>query len=97
MKNDHGRDLTGDEMARMLDEFVNANDSKKFEEFAATVTERAHRTLQQSMMRLFLRCIEKWAATEENRYDARNEATVLLCRKIVKGTGDKYDRHLPTI
>lgn len=96
MKEQHGRDLTGKEMAEMLDEFVNTNDKKKFADFIAQATQRTHRTLQQRIMFLFVGCIESWAKAEGGS-DPRNEATVALCKKIVSATGDQYDRHLPYI
>jgi hypothetical protein len=43
-----------------------------------------HRTLQQEAFRLMLACIENWATVQENRYDARNESTIRLCKKMVK-------------
>lgn len=95
MKTQHGRDLTGAEMAQMLDEFVNSSGSDEIPEFVEQVC-RTHRTLQQGMMRLFLACIEAWAG-DKGGHDLRNEATVRLCRRIVEATGDKYDRHLPLI
>lgn len=99
MKTQCGSDLTGKEMAEMLDEFANANDKHKFKAFAEQVTQRTHRTLQQGIMRLFIGCLEMWAekSTNPNHYDARNEATVKMAAKMIAATGDKYDRHLPLI
>lgn len=100
-KNDHGRDLTGEEMATMLDEFSNGADKKELEVFANYVTTRMHRTLQQKVMGLFVSCIEKWGDNyEKNRskfFDPRNEATGKLASKLLECTGDKYDRQLPYI
>ena len=96
MKTQHGRDLTGAEMAQMLDEFINgASVDSHMKEFAEQITDRTHRTLQQAIMRAFLLCIERWAAAPH--YDLRNAATVLLCRKFIAATGDKYDRFLPYV
>ncbi len=99
MKTQHGRDLTGEEMAEMLEEFANGASSKDMAAFTEKVTDGIHRTLQQKCMRLFVACIEAWASRAERPglYDMRNEATVKLCKKMVDATGDKYDRHLPTI
>lgn len=92
----HGRDLTGEDMARLLDEWANANrNTEEVAKFADTIVNRTHRTLQQSIMGAFVACIEKWAETPN--FDLRNEATVKLAKKLVEGTGDKYDRHLPYI
>lgn len=98
MKNDrtHGRDLSPEEMATVLDEFVNShNNEKDLEAFATQVVERTHRTLQQGIMRLFVTTISKWASCD--RFDPRNEATVNLSKKMIAATGDKYDRFLPHI
>ncbi len=95
-KTQHGRDLTGAEMAEMLDEFCNSSGSDKVAAFVEQVTCRTHRTLQQKIMGVFVACIEAWAK-DENGHDARNEATVKLCKKMVAATGDKYDRLLPCI
>jgi len=43
-----------------------------------------HRTLQQSIFRLFIKTISQWAKLQENHYDLRNEYTVLTSRKIMK-------------
>jgi len=49
-----------------------------------------HRTLQQSMMRLFVECIKGWAEKAEKKdYDLRNEATCKLCQKIVARFDDE--------
>jgi hypothetical protein len=100
-KTDHGRNLTGAEMAMMLDEFCNTlgNNDEKLDEFVTQVTRRTHRTLQQKIMGLFVKTIESWSevAANPNLYDARNEATIKLAKKIVDATGDKYDRGLPCI
>lgn len=97
MKTQRGSELTGEEMAEMLDEFSNVmGNREKVAAFAEQVTKRTHRTLQQKIMGLYVACIEEWAK-DEFGHDARNEATVQLCKKIVAATGDKYDRMLPGI
>ena len=93
MKTQHGRDLSGAELAEMVDEFCNSATKKDIEAFAEHVTCSVHRTIQQKIMGLFLATIEKWAVSQ---FDLRNEATVKMCQKIVAATGDKYDRCLPT-
>lgn len=96
MKTQHGSDLTGAEMAQLLDEFCNRYDRTEYEKFVEQLTCRTHRTLQQRIMGLFVAAIEGWAA-DKGGHDGRNEATVKLCQKIIAATGDKYDRHLPLI
>ena len=55
---------------------------------------RQHRTLQQSAFRAFLAWTRELAAMEN--YDARNEASVLLARELVK-TMDEIGDSLPMI
>jgi hypothetical protein len=95
MKTQHGRDLDGKEMCEMLDEFCNGASVNHYSEFIVQLTQRTHRTLQQKIMGLFISCIEAWSV--QSNYDARNEATIKLCQKIIAATGDKYDRALPYI
>jgi hypothetical protein len=57
-------------------------------DFVEVVT-NSHRTLQQSAFKLFMSCIKEWAKQE--RYDARNEATVKLSKRIVAALGDDID------
>lgn len=94
-KTQHGRDLTGEEMAEMLEEFSNGASRKDVDDFANKVVRGVHRTIQQKIMGAFVACIEKWAATED--FDLRNKATVELAKKFVAGSGDKYDRQLPYV
>lgn len=94
----HGGDLSGANMAMMLDEFCNRADESDVKEFVDQLIHRTHRTLQQRIMNLMVSSIEKWASLlEEREYDARNEATVKLAKKMIAATGDKYDRFLPLI
>jgi len=59
---------------------------------------RSNRPDFASIAGLILAVIEGWAeACDQNQFDARNEATVKLMKKIVVATGDKYDRALPFI
>jgi len=48
----------------------------------AKTTMTQHRTIQQNMFRLFITCIGEWAMQEN--YDARNEETVKLSKKIMQ-------------
>lgn len=57
-------------------------------EFVEVVT-GDHRTLQQAAFRLFISCIKEWATHEH--YDARNETTVKLSKRIVEALGDDMD------
>lgn len=69
-------------MVVRLSEFVNnyGCDVKGF----ANAIMREHRTLQQSMFRLFIKTISEWAKLSELQYDLRNEYTVQSSKKIMK-------------
>jgi hypothetical protein len=86
----------GAEAARALADFANAMGNRaQVEAFVEELTRRTHRTLQQSVMRTMVACIEAWAAAKDS--DLRNEATIKLCKRIVAATGDTYERHLPHV
>ncbi len=91
--------LTPEEVARNLSDFVNVmGDDKDVELVAEHVVNRTHRTLQQSIMGLFLKVIYKWAKNyEEGWYDGRNEATCKLAKSIVDHIGENYKYGLPLI
>lgn len=55
---------------------------------------KEHRTLQQNFMRLIRKYIEETAKLEY--YDDRNEASVMMCRKIMEKL-DPDDMMLPFI
>ena len=71
----------GAEAARVLANYVNAMGHNP-DEFVEQLTLREHRTLQQSVMSIFLGCIEAWADKEEFQFDGRNEDTVKISRII---------------
>jgi hypothetical protein len=96
MKTQHGRDLSPEEMAQMIDEYVNShNDKEDREAFVDQVVYRTHRTLQQNVMRYVVALIEKYASLCDAEYDARNAASVRLSKKIVETT--YAERFLPHI
>ena len=72
----------GEEMAQVLADFVN-NMSYQKSQFSEQVIYRTHRTLQQSIMELFMNTIYEWSKLEEYSYDLRNEFTVKLAKKII--------------
>jgi hypothetical protein len=75
---------------------VNTYADKDFAPFIEHLTKATHRTLQQKFMGVICRIIKEQAAKGEGEYDARNEATVQLCRKIVEKVGADLD-YLPFI
>lgn len=81
MKTQNGSELTGTEMAQMLEEFLNTcGPGRLMDEFATQLVERTHPTLQQNAMKLFMRTIKKWA--EQKFWDDRNAATIKLARGL---------------
>jgi len=82
----------GTDAAREFLSFINDFGAEE-EDFAEAVCSD-HRTLQQSTMRVFMRCVQKWAkAYESKHYDLRNEATCRLSSEIVK----IKDAYLPMV
>lgn len=76
------------ETARAVVDFSN-NTIADAEEFSRVIT-TTHRTLQQSVMRLFMACIHKWSSYYDDKYyDARNEATCLLAHNIEQAVMDR--------
>jgi hypothetical protein len=76
----------GEKIVKELDQAVNSMDDHAFAEgFVEQLTRRTHRTLQQNIARLFLKCFAAWAEIAdkgEGHYDLRNEGTVKLAQKI---------------
>jgi hypothetical protein len=56
---------------------------------------REHRTLQQNFWRMMIKVIEKYADSEW--YDARNEASVQMCRVLKTALENNYFLDLPTV
>ena len=80
---------TGKEMADELASFVNnyGCDEKGFVEAVM----REHRTLQQSLFRLFMQCIDEWSKKKAFEFDGRNEHTIMTSKMIVATIPDgKY-------
>lgn len=92
----HGRDLNGEALAKLVDEFCNKADDQDIQAFVEQLTKRTHRTLQQKAAKLMVATFEAWAE-DKGGHDLRNEATIKLAKKFVEATGDKYDRFLPLI
>jgi hypothetical protein len=70
------------EMAQALSRFVNTTSYRENDALAAEIL-RDHPTLQQSVIRLFLKTIELMA--EKPRVDGRNEASKQVCQMVVEG------------
>jgi hypothetical protein len=89
--------LNGEERTKKivsdLSNYVNSSSTQP-ELFAGEVM-RDHRTLQQSMFKLFCACIIKWSKCAS--YDLRNEYTVKLCKEIVEKIGEDKLKYIPYI
>lgn len=78
MKAKSGKDMA-EELARFANNYV--ADQTGFVQGLYS----EHRTLQQSVMRLFIAWVREMANDfDRNSYDLRNEATVRLAKKIVE-------------
>jgi len=87
------RRLSPEELQKETESFINVMCNGEKEEEFVELMSRSHRTLQQNYTRFVLKWIKKEADSEY--FDARNEASVMSCRKIVKALGDEF--YLPTI
>lgn len=66
---------------------------KYIREVAEYLSQRTHRTSQQTTMRLVINLIKSWALMyQERNFDLRNEATCRICAEIEKHfpDGDLY-------
>jgi len=90
----------GRELARAMGKLVNVMGGNKAAEqgFIDELTNREHRTLQQSSFGLMLKVMEKWAEDYENgRYDGRNEFALKQCKAIVDQNPDLFEFGVPLI
>lgn len=74
--------------------FVNRNGKAEFGDFVKRL-ETGHRTIQQAVLALFVEVIKANAAKGEYEFDARNAASVKLCKTIVERCPDEL--YLPFI
>lgn len=79
-------DAKGRKLAEDLSSLVNVLGGNKVAEgaFIDELTNRSHRTLQQSAGSLFFKTIQEWASQKEKGYfDGRNEYLVEVCHRLV--------------
>jgi ribonucleotide reductase beta subunit family protein with ferritin-like domain len=83
--------MTNNKAIRELETEINSMLSSEFEEeFVQYVTKNMHRTLQQKMFKLMLKCIAEWSVNYlGDNYDLRNEDTVKLSNAIATLMVDK--------
>jgi hypothetical protein len=87
----------GTDIADALSRFTNRMGlfgDENCEAFVDAVT-RDHRTLQQQTFGLFMKCIERWSNT--GSFDARNEYTIKLCKKMMEAVKDDWCGRPPMI
>ena len=90
----------GREVARSLGKLVNIMGGNKAAEdgFIDELTNREHRTLQQSSFGLMLKVMEKWSQDYENdKFDGRNEFALKKCKDIVEQNPDLFEFGVPLI
>ncbi len=75
------------DLVNALNDFVNSGGShREMEKVAKSLANYpTHRTLQQSIMKLFIMSIEQMAALPENRTDGRNEDSRLIAQQMLEG------------
>lgn len=72
------------DLANAFSYFANGASKQDIEEFAKLVNSD-HRTLQQTMFAIMMKCVEMWAADYDNGYfDARNEMSCQASKQIVE-------------
>jgi hypothetical protein len=81
------------EVALVMSDFVNNFSSDK-EAFVSKMGSD-HRTLQQSFTKLCLKWIE-FVASEDYRFDGRNQDSHEVCQKIVQGFKKENDNWKPS-
>ena len=87
--------ISGKDMACALTGFVN-NYSCEREAFVAAMMVQ-HRTLQQSVFKLFAMMVKEWAAAyKEDRFDDRNAKTCEVSKRIMSALGEDME-YIPFI
>lgn len=77
------KNLTGEELAEIITDFVNSSNHDKIEEFVEAFTYQ-HRTLQQSAFGMFLQLIERMSS-DDYHTDARNVDSKKMAQSLIKG------------
>ena len=79
-----------EELADGMEKFVNSYDRSGDKIFVEKITLRIHRSLQQSVFRLFYKCIRSWSECYDNgNYDLRNETACKLSHEITELLKDR--------
>ncbi|OQA46920.1 MAG: hypothetical protein BWY47_01539 [Bacteroidetes bacterium ADurb.Bin302] len=75
------------ELIQSLNDFVNSGGShRELQKIAKSLAQRPqHRTLQQSIVKLFIMSLEEMANLPENATDARNKESRLIATQMIEG------------
>jgi hypothetical protein len=85
-------DQTDEERAKQVEEYFSSyvNNMSHDPELLVRLITTEHRTLQQSMFNVMMKCIEKWAEDyRKDSYDLRNEYTCKISEYIMKALEDR--------
>lgn len=87
MERERALSTKAEELVQSLNDFVNSGGSHhEMEKVAKNLANYpSHRTLQQSIMKLFIMSIEQMAALPKNRTDGRNEDSRLIAQQMIEG------------
>jgi len=81
------REKNGKLFAKQFSDFVNSFSNDDIQFVAVDQMTREHRTIQQNMMKFFMKFVDEMAKqADEGRYDLRNEASVKLAQHIRDNT-----------
>jgi len=69
--------MTGEELGKAIEDYV--NHTRSYTEVANYIVNNTHRTLNQSIIRMFVEVIKLEATAS---FDGRNEASVKLCKRL---------------
>ena len=80
------RKITGEEMAKLFCDWLNYSMGNSPSKNFMQKIFQTHRTLQQSLISFFWRTLLEYAKlyADNDWFDGRNEASVMLCRKLTK-------------
>lgn len=85
------------EVVELLGRFLNRLDETDVAEFVQEVA-RLHRTLQQQLFEVIIKCIANWAKMHaEDYFDPRNEYTVTTSTKIMAAIKEVWFGRVPMI
>ena len=86
------RRKTGEEVGEIMERFINVmSNREENKKFVQKIVHGTHRTLNQGLIGLFLDVIKEEATlADTKRWDGRNEASVVICKRIEPLINDYY-------